>query len=257
VARTLTYLCGVCATPRDGPLGDCTACGSDLVLEAVDGFVLTFPANTVPCPECGSASKPLVFRGWVRLVGLLFWVREGRGAAYLCPPCAEKQTSIALAMNALLGWWSVQGWLFYGWRALYHNWRAVWMAPLNPGSWGALNAALFAQSVHQERESAFAAAAEEVLAGSPLRFLTRTQQGLVLGAGGLYEVLAVSRTASPDELRAAFRRRCKEVHPDLQTASVDATENMMRLNNAWEILRSDRMRAAYDGLEAQRLGAAR
>lgn len=141
-------------------------------------------------------------------------------------------------MNALLGWWSIPSWFFYGWRALYHNWRAVWMAPLNPGSWGPLNAALFAQSVHQERESAFEAAAEEVLTESPLRFLTRTQQELVLGAGGLYEVLEVSRTASSDELRAAFRRRGKEVHPDLQTASVDATESMMRLNNAWEILRS-------------------
>lgn len=211
----------------------------------------------MPCPECGSASEPLVFRGWVRLIGFLWWVREGRGAAYVCRPCAEKQTSIALAMNALLGWWSIPSFLFYGWRALYHNWRAVWTSPVNPAAWGALNAALFAQSVHQERESAFEAAAEEVLTRSPLRFLTRTQQELVLGAAGLYEVLAVSHTASPDELRAAFRRRCKQVHPDLQTASVDATENMMRLNNAWEILRSDRMRAAYDWLEGQRAGAAR
>jgi DnaJ domain len=255
MARSVSYLCGVCATPRGAPLGNCTECGSDLLLRAVNGFVLSFPANTVPCPECGSTSEPLLFRGWVRLVGFLWWAREGRSSAYVCRACAEKQTAITLALNALLGWWSIPSFFFYGWRALYHNWRAVWTAPLTPGAWGAIDAAAFAESARQERESAFAAAAEEVLTQSPLRFLTRTQQELVLGASRLYELLGVGATSTLEQLRAAFRARCKEIHPDLQTASASATEEMIRLNNAWEILRSDRMRAAYDWIEAQRDGA--
>ncbi len=94
------------------------------------------------------------------------------------------------------------------------------------------------------------------MTGSPLRFLTRTQQELVLGAAGLYELLGASAASSLDDLRGAFRGRCKQVHPDLQSASADATEEMIRLNNAWEILRSDQMRAAYDWLEAERAGVA-
>jgi DnaJ domain len=52
---------------------------------------------------------------------------------------------------------------------------------------------------------------------------------------------------------AAFRARCKEIHPDLQTDSTTATDDMIRLNNAWEILRSERMRAAYDWLQTERV----
>jgi hypothetical protein len=261
MARRVTYLCGVCATPRDRSLGDgagrdCPECGSDLLLEAVNGHVLSFPAGTVPCPECGSSAEPLVFRGWVRLGGFLFSTREVRGASYLCRACAEKQATTTLLLNAVLGWWSIPSFFFYGWRAMYHNWRAAWTSPLHPGAWGAIDAEHFAESVRREREAVFEAAAEEMLAASPLRFLTHTQQALVLGAGDLYELIRTSATSSLDEIRAAYRARCKQVHPDLHTASADATEQMIRLNHAWEILSSDQMRKAYDWLELQRTGAA-
>lgn len=202
-------------------------------------------------------ARPLSFRGWVRITGFVWWTREGRGSAYVCRPCAEKQTSTTLALNALLGWWSYGSLFFYGWRALYHNWRAVWTSPRNPGSWGAINATAFAASIHEEREAAFAAVADEVVKESPLRFLTRTQQELVLSADGLYELLAGEVTATTDELHRAFRARCKEIHPDLQSGSATATADMIRLNNAWEILRSERMRAAYNWLQAQRSGVPR
>jgi len=249
-----SYLCGVCGTPRSDPIGNCSECGSDVLLKVVDGYVLSFPAHTVPCPRCGSTERPLVFRGWVRQIGFVWTVRESRASAYVCRPCAERLTSTALALNALLGWWSIGSFFFYGWRALFHNWRAVWTVPLNPGAWGALDAAEFAASVRGEREAAFASVTEAVIRESPLRFLTRTQQELVLGANGLYELLGVSTSSSLEELRAAFRSRCKEIHPDLQSGSASATEDMIQLNNAWEILRSEQMRRAYDWLEAQRAG---
>src|SRR5207249_2426835 len=107
------------------------------------------------------------------------------------------------------------------------------------------DAAAFAESMHREQEAAFEEAAEEMIQGSPLRFLTRMQQALVLGAHDLYELLDVSPAASFDELRTAYRTRCKEVHPDIQTGNARATEDMVELTNAWEILRSERMREAY------------
>jgi hypothetical protein len=250
--RGATYLCGVCAASRRDGAGNCAECGSELVLEAVNGFVSAFPAGTAPCPSCGSSTQALAFRGWARLIGFIFWARETRGAAYVCRPCAEKQTAITLLLNSLLGWWSFPSLFFSGWRALYHNWRSVWTTPLNPGAWGAIDAELFAQVIREDRAAAFAAAAEEVLAASPFRFLTRTQQGIVLAATGLYELLGVGALCSPEELRAAYRAKCKQVHPDLQHGSAAASEEMIRLNNAWEILRSDRMRAAYDWLEKER-----
>jgi hypothetical protein len=250
---TTSYLCGVCGTPRGDASERCEQCGSDFTLTAVDGFVLGLSANTVPCPGCGSTTRPLVFRGWVRVTGFLWWAREGRGSAYICRPCAEKQTTTTLALNAVLGWWSIGAWFFYGWRALYHNWRAVWTHPRKPGAWGAINAAEFAAQLNGEREAAFADVTDAVMNESPLRYLTRTQQELVLGAAELYELLRTQPAASTDELHAAFRARCKEIHPDLQTDSTTATDDMIRLNNAWEILRSEQMRAAYDWLQTERV----
>jgi hypothetical protein len=252
MGRGVSYLCGVCATQRSSSSGSCSECGSDLLLEARGGYVVALAAGTVPCPSCGSTARPLAFRGWARVMGLLIWAREERTAAYVCQPCAEKQTTTTLFFNALLGWWSVPAWFFYGWRALFHNWRAVWTAPVNPGDWGAIDAEEFARAMREERDAAFEAVAHELLTDSPLRFLTHVQQALVLGATGLYEVLDVSSASSVEELRAAYRTRCKQVHPDVQTASPEATEEMIRLNNAWEILRSESMRAAYDWLEEAR-----
>lgn len=61
-------------------------------------------------------------------------------------------------------------------------------------------------------------------------------------------------TASPAEVRAAFRRRAREVHPDRQHASSGAgatgdgaSESAMRqLNEAWGVLGDAGRRRAYD-----------
>jgi hypothetical protein len=95
---------------------------------------------------------------------------------------------------------------------------------------------------------------EELGAGSPLHVLTRSQQRLVVSASELYQVLGVSSHASTGQLRAAYYARCKEVHPDVNRG-LATTDLMMRLNQAWEILRSDSLRRAYDWVEAQRVAA--
>ena len=60
----------------------------------------------------------------------------------------------------------------------------------------------------------------------------------------LYERLGVSSTASADEIRAAYRARARELHPDRQGSA--ATRAMADLNDAWRVLSDPAARRAYD-----------
>jgi hypothetical protein len=61
----------------------------------------------------------------------------------------------------------------------------------------------------------------------------------------LYAELSVDVGASRAEIRSAFRRAAKEVHPDV-SATAAAHERMVRLNLAAEILLDPTRRAEYD-----------
>ena len=60
-----------------------------------------------------------------------------------------------------------------------------------------------------------------------------------------YEILGVSNDASFEEIRSAFRERAWENHPDRNT-SADAVDRMQEINEAYEVLRDEEQRAAYD-----------
>ena len=60
-----------------------------------------------------------------------------------------------------------------------------------------------------------------------------------------YEILGVSEDATFEEIRASFRERAREYHPD-RNPSPDAVERMQEINEAWEVLRDANLRAAYD-----------
>jgi molecular chaperone DnaJ len=60
-----------------------------------------------------------------------------------------------------------------------------------------------------------------------------------------YETLGVGRSASPEELKAAFRRLAREYHPDVSKAS-DAEERFKEINEAYAVLSDNEKRAAYD-----------
>lgn len=251
-------ICGICGTPGAAAAESCSACGAELAVGVVDGVITEFPAGMVPCAECRSAASPVRFRGWSFLFSFLLWVREERRAGYVCHECGRREATKALFITALLGWLAVSSWFFYGWRSTFHNWRAVWAPPLNAALWGAVPAGEFAANLHGNFEDAYEEAFEEVvIEGSPLRFLSRDEQSRVLEAGSLYEILGVQGSASADEVRQAYRQRSKEAHPDLrQTPETEPGAEMTHLNQAWEILRSDKLRAAYDWVEANRSGIA-
>jgi curved DNA-binding protein CbpA len=58
-----------------------------------------------------------------------------------------------------------------------------------------------------------------------------------------YELLGLKPTATPDELRRAFRAAAKRVHPDARPGPTDA---MVAVNIAYETLKDPARRATYD-----------
>jgi molecular chaperone DnaJ len=60
-----------------------------------------------------------------------------------------------------------------------------------------------------------------------------------------YELLGVSRTASADEIKRAFRRLARELHPDVSDAP-DAEHRFREVVEAYEVLSNSERRELYD-----------
>lgn len=63
-----------------------------------------------------------------------------------------------------------------------------------------------------------------------------------------YQSLGVSRTATPDELKKAFRKLAREFHPDVAKDKKRAEEKFKEINEAYEVLSDPAKRAKYDQL---------
>ena len=61
-----------------------------------------------------------------------------------------------------------------------------------------------------------------------------------------YEVLGVARTCSGDELKGAYRKLAKELHPDRNPGDKTCEHKFKELSEAYEILKDGDKRAAYD-----------
>ncbi|MCP4543306.1 MAG: molecular chaperone DnaJ [Chloroflexi bacterium] len=60
-----------------------------------------------------------------------------------------------------------------------------------------------------------------------------------------YEVLGIGRSASPDEIKKAYRQAARQWHPDVSDAP-DAESRFKDLNEAYEVLSDSEKRAMYD-----------
>ncbi|HSH39362.1 MAG TPA: DnaJ domain-containing protein, partial [Chthoniobacterales bacterium] len=65
-----------------------------------------------------------------------------------------------------------------------------------------------------------------------------------------YETLGVSKTASEDEIKSAFRKLAREHHPDVAKDKATAEEKFKQINEAYEVLSDPHKREKYDQLGA-------
>ena len=59
-----------------------------------------------------------------------------------------------------------------------------------------------------------------------------------------YELLGVSRTASADDLKKAFRKLAMQHHPDRNPGDKDCEHKLKELNEAYDVLKDADKRAA-------------
>ena len=61
-----------------------------------------------------------------------------------------------------------------------------------------------------------------------------------------YEILGVAKNADGDAIKKAYRRLAIQYHPDKNQGSPEAEEKFKEATEAYEVLRDDQKRAAYD-----------
>lgn len=66
-----------------------------------------------------------------------------------------------------------------------------------------------------------------------------------------YEVLGVAENASADEIKKAYRKSAKTLHPDLNPGNKDIERRFKELTSAYEVLSDPKSRAEYDAAQKE------
>ncbi|HEY5048142.1 MAG TPA: molecular chaperone DnaJ [Rhizomicrobium sp.] len=61
-----------------------------------------------------------------------------------------------------------------------------------------------------------------------------------------YEVLGCRKSAPIEEIKGAYRKLAKELHPDKNPGSADCEHRFKEISEAYDVLKDDQKRAAYD-----------
>ncbi|UZV89419.1 DnaJ domain-containing protein, partial [Treponema pallidum] len=70
--------------------------------------------------------------------------------------------------------------------------------------------------------------------------------GVIVAKKDYYEVLGISKTASGEEIKKAYRRLAIQFHPDRNQGNKEAEERFKEATEAYEVLIDAQKRAAYD-----------
>ena len=73
----------------------------------------------------------------------------------------------------------------------------------------------------------------------------------------LYATLGVSRDASQDDIKRAYRKLAKELHPDLNPDKPEVAERFQQVTAAYDILSDPERRGRYDRGEIDATGQER
>lgn len=71
-----------------------------------------------------------------------------------------------------------------------------------------------------------------------------------------YEVLEISRAATPEEIKSAFRKLASKHHPDRNPGDHGAQERFKEINAAYQLLSDPQKKAMFDRFGAAGVGAA-
>lgn len=61
-----------------------------------------------------------------------------------------------------------------------------------------------------------------------------------------YDVLGIAKGATPEEIKKAYRKKAKELHPDRNADNPEAESQFKEANEAYEVLKDADKKAAYD-----------
>src|SRR5690554_7116336 len=61
-----------------------------------------------------------------------------------------------------------------------------------------------------------------------------------------YEILGVTKSATPEEVKKAYRKKAIEFHPDKNPGDKEAEENFKLAAEAYEVLSDPQKKARYD-----------
>src|SRR5436190_23709274 len=61
-----------------------------------------------------------------------------------------------------------------------------------------------------------------------------------------YDLLGISRGASADEIKKAYRKLAMKYHPDQNAGDKEAEKKFKEISEAYDVLKDEQKRAAYD-----------
>src|SRR5277367_3362887 len=61
-----------------------------------------------------------------------------------------------------------------------------------------------------------------------------------------YKILGVSKTASADEIKSAYRKLAKKLHPDVNPGRKEIEQKFKEVTAAYDLLSDEAKRARYD-----------